>query len=136
MNVVEMAVLIGFAASGFSGGYFLSHRLGGLGWVVGLVLGLGCWGGFCWGFKVLVHKFMELYPARPTCARGKCNGYDYKFLGMKSGNAELQCLCGDKYLAKRNRFMAINEKGEPRPFMSKSHTFGRWRKDETLRPAG
>ena len=133
MNIVELFYFLGFIGSALAGGLLFGRHFGTLGWCIGAGLGLICWGGFLWGINLSVNKLDKLYPGRPTCFRGKCSARDYRFLGMKNGGAELECRCGDKYVSKANRFMAMDENGLVHPYMKRRHPFARWEKDDSQR---
>ena len=131
MNAIELLYFLGFIGSAFAVGWLLSKPFGAVGWWVGSILGLICWAGILWAIRLLVNRLGALYPGRPTCSRGKCNAYDYRFLWMKNGGAELECRCGDKYYSKRNRFMTVDEEGVAHPYMRRKHSFAGWEKDDS-----
>ena len=131
MNVVELFYFVGFLFSAFIVGRLLGKPFGTLGWVIGSLVGLTCWGGLLWCINILVNKLDKLYPARPTCCHGKCSARDYSFLGMKNSSVELQCCCGDKYILKGNRFIAVDKNGILHPFMARRHSLAHWEKDDS-----
>jgi hypothetical protein len=134
MNVVELFYLVGFFASAFFLGWLLGKPFGAIGWWIGSVLGLICWGGLLWGITVLIDRNLAL----PTCRRGTCQRSktfrdygNYRLLKKTNGAREFQCKCGDKYFLKENRLMFLDEDGVPHPYMRRKHSFAQWEKDDS-----
>jgi len=133
MNAIELLYFLGFIGSAIGVGWLLGKPFGAIGWWIGIVLGLMCWGGLLCGVNILIDRSLAL----PICRRGKCKRSktfrdygNYRFLKKTDGASEFQCKCGDKYILKENRFMLSDEKGVLHPYMRRKHSFARWEKDD------
>ncbi len=130
---MELFYFCGFIASAVVGG-LLGRHFGALGGWIGAGLGLIFWGGGLRGINILIERSLAL----PICRHGKCkisnifrDHGNYRLLKKKNGVREFQCKCGDKYILKENRFMAVNEKGVAQPYMKRRHSFAKWEKDDS-----
>lgn len=127
MNVIELLTLVGFIVSAFLAGRWLGGSMNLWGWLLGATIGLIGWSFLYLTARYLINTLEKSFPARPLCQNGKCRAIDYEFLGMRDDGAELQCKCGDRYLAKGNRFFVFETDGSLRTYMRRAHSFAHWK---------
>lgn len=99
-------------------------------------LGLGAGaaaGGLPMAFLGLIHAMLPRWqPVRPRCGSGACAAENYELLDWRDDQHRLiliyRCRCGDRYVRRGSRFLALDDLGVERPYLAIS-SWGRWEPD-------
>ena len=106
-------------------GHSLAHRLGTLGWWLGVPAGLALWIAIT---QIVIKTAYRFRPNAPVCRNEKCFAKDYSVLKFTPDGVMFRCRCGNTYLKSKNRFVEVLPDGSVHPYMRRS-TWRNWRPD-------